>query len=472
MNKRGKKSVKKAVPKVVEKKPEVQAEKIKKTKIRVIGIGGGAGNIVSEIAARVKRPSFVVANTDLKALKTSSRRVIRFPFGESFTHGLGTGMNPELGKEAAQNEKEKIKKLLEGQDLCIFIACLGGGMGSGATPIFAKIAKKLGNLTYGIFTLPFKFEGEKKMEIARESLRKIKGHLNAFSVIPNERVFQIIDKDTPLKQALSTINKKLSESLEGLIDTIFEPGLINIDFADFKTVLEGRGRLAYLNTVEVSRKEGSAKDLITKVLNSPLYPYSIRGAKGVLLNIAGEKKLSLAEVSQTTKTISDLVNPAAKIIFGISQSQKYSDITRTTLLAVGCGMKIFTSKSKTKKIKKTKEKNIKKALPIEEKPVVLPKIKKKPKKRKKKIKPKIKKKEKLFKKPLRLKPLSLGKKSKPKKIEIKVIKKEEVQSLNSNEEKVRKNALQIQKEAQEIEKEMLEKEKFWETPAFLRKKTN
>ncbi|MCJ7786828.1 cell division FtsZ family protein, partial [Patescibacteria group bacterium] len=314
-----------------------------KTKIRVIGIGGGGGFIVSEISSRIKKASFVVANTDLQALKKSDKRARLFQFGQKLTYGLGTGMNSELGKIAAQQETEKIKKLLEGQDLCILVACLGGGVGSGAAPIFAKISRDLGNLTYGIFTLPFKFEGEKKAQIARESLKKIKPNLNAFSVIPNERIFQIIDKETPLRAALSVINKSLAESLEGLIEMIYDPGLINIDFADLKTIFEGRGRITYLNTVEVSGSDKS-EEAIKKVVSNPLYPYTIRGAKGVLFNIAGEKNLGLNEISQISKTISDLANKEARIIFGISQfpfssmgdggrDKKYRDKIKITLLA-------------------------------------------------------------------------------------------------------------------------------------------
>ena len=446
-------------PKKKAKKTELKietSEGIKKTKIRVIGIGGGGGTIVSEIALKMPKATFVVANTDRQALKSCSRKITRFLFGQNLTHGLGTGMNAELGYEAAQGEKEKIKKLCQGQDLCILVVSLGGGAGSGAAPVFAKISKNLGNLTYGIFTLPFKFEGEKKMEIAKDSLKKVKNHLNAISIIPNERVFQIISKDTPMKQALSVINKNLAESLEGLIETIYEPGLINIDFADFKTILEGKGRLAYLNAVEIQRKGSSAKDLIQRVLSSPLYPYTIRGAKGVLFNIAGEKELSLSEVNLISKTISDLVSPEAKIIFGISQSKKYSDTIKTTLLANGCGMKFFPSKAKKKKVKKVKKK-IKK------------KVRRKIEKKEESIKPKKKKSQKL----------------KPKKIKVELVKEPEeklpveteveagpkkIEKPNLGEEKVRKNGLQIKKEAEEVEREMLEKEKFWETPAFLRRK--
>lgn len=417
---------------------------IKKTRIRVIGIGGGGGNILSEIASKIAKASFVAANTDLKSLRSCSRKVVKFQFGQSLTHGLGTGMNPELGKEAALSEKERIKKLCQGQDLCILVASLGGGTGSGAVSTFAKISRNLGNLTYGIFTLPFKFEGEKKMEIALNSLREVRNHLNVLTVISSENVFKIINKDTPLKEALSAINKFLSESLGGLIETIYEPGLINIDFADFSTILEGRGKLAYLNTVEERRKEDAVEDIAGKVLSSPLYPYTIKGAKGVLFNIVGEKNLSLSEVNQISKKISELVNPEAKIIFGISQKAKRSNVIKTVLLATDCdrGARIASAKEtpkKTEKRKKKKKKPIPQEIPV---PKALPQ-----KKKKKKNKPEKK---------------TTG--------AVNVEKQTEKPEEKKEEEKIRKNGLQIKKEVEDLEKEMVEKEKFWETPAFLRKK--
>jgi len=438
MSKKAKKTIKKSLPKTT-------TETIKKTKIRVIGIGGGGGAIVSEIAPRLPKASFVAANTDLQALRSCSRKVSRFQFGQSLTRGLGTGMSAEVGREAALQEKERIKKLLEGQDLCILVACLGGGAGSGALPVFAKISRNLGNLTYGILTLPFNFEGEKKMEIAKESLGKVKNYLNALSVIPNERVFQTTSKETPLRQALSIVNKSLAESLEGLIEIIYEPGLINIDFADFRTIMEGRGRLAYLNTESLQRKGSSVKDLIARVLSSSLYPYTVKGAKGVLFNIAGEKELSLSEVNQISKTIADMVNPEAKIIFGISQGSKYSNVIKTTLLATGCGMKIFPSKARKKAKRKPKKRRVKKEKPAPKKkaePRKKPKIKKK-----KRTSPKKKKKKKVIEKKEKIK------ESKPE---------------PPKEEKVRKNGLQLRREAEEVEKEMLEEEKAWETPPFLK----
>ncbi|MDP3995947.1 MAG: cell division protein FtsZ, partial [bacterium] len=412
----------------------------------VIGIGGGGGNIVSGIASKISKASFVVADTDIKSLKNCSRKVMKFQFGQSLTHGLGTGMNPEVGDTAAQNDKEKIKKLCQGYDLCVLVASLGGGVGSGSVSTFAKISRNLGNLTYGIFTLPFKFEGERKTEIALNTLREVKAHFNAITFIPNERVFQVVNKDTPLKEALSSVNKFLSESLGGLIETIYEPGLINIDFADFRTVMEGNGRIAYLNTVEAQLKGDGAKDLVETVLKSPFYPYTIRGAKGVLFNIIGEKDLSLSSVSQMSKAISDLVSPEAKIIFGISQQKKSGSAVRTVLLATGC------DRSDEIRIVSEKKKKKKKPVPVKKEEIAEPKI------GKPKSKTVIRKK----KKPVEKKP---G--------EISEIKEQEVVidgEGGNSEEKVRKNALQIKKESEDMEKEMAEKERFWETPAFLRKK--
>jgi cell division protein FtsZ len=396
----------KRIKKKVKKVPLPEIEKIKKIKIKVVGIGGGGGNIVSELGLRIKRASFLTADTDSKALRGISKRVTPFLFGQNMIYGLGTGMDSGLGEMAAENEKEKIKKLLKGHDLVIFVACLGGGTGSGAMPLFAKISKNLGNLNYGIFTLPFKFEGEKKMEIARDCLEKVKPFLNIFSLIPNEKIFQVVEKNTPLPKALSTLNKILSDGLEGLLEIIYEPGLINIDFADLKTILKGRGKLAFLSTVQIQKNEESLNELIQRAINCPLYDYGIKEAKGILLNIAGERDLSLGEVNQISKVVSEMANREAKIIFGISQGSRYHNILKTTLLASDCKMKteVPIKKSLPKKIKKIK---------ISGRPRI---------------------------------------------------------SEKKEEKEVRKNALQVKEEAQKLEKELLEKEKFWEAPAFLRKK--
>ena len=437
--KKTKKILRSKKSRALKKKPKrAEIERIKRIKIRVIGIGGGGGSIVSEIAQRVKRASFFVANTDLKALDGLSRKVSKFYFGQDLTGGLGTGMDPQIGEEAAKNERERIKKILEDQDLVILIACLGGGLGSGAGPVFARISKNLGNSTYGIFTLPFKFEGRNKMEIARNALKELKTDLNTFSIIPNERIFQIIDKSTPLKKALSAINKSLADGLQSLIEIIYKPGLINIDFADLKTIFEGRGRLAYLNSVEVGKEE--QKEAIEKVINSPLYPYGIEGARAVLFNISGQKDLSLAQVNHISKTISDKVYKRAKIIFGISRPGKKSKI-RVSLLATGCTQKIFSEEYPKKK---------------KPKPPVSPPVQPKPKGR---LKPK-------------------KKKPAPKKIKVKEISskpsisspKSSTKPKEKKEIKVRKNALQIKKDIEKEEAEIISREQFLDTPTFLRKR--
>ena len=453
-------------------------EKIKKTKVRVVGVGGGAGNIVSEIATMVKGASFLVANTDKQALRRANKKAISFQFGDNFTQGLGTGMNPQLAELAALDAKEKIKKLLSGQDLVILIATLGGGTGTGASPVFAKISRSLGNHTIGIFTLPFAFEGEKKMEIALEALKKIKPQLNAYVLLPNERVFQFVEKTTPLTKAFLTINKILADSLEGLIETVFEPGLINIDFADLRTILSGRGRLAFLNTVQVSKLHNPGEQLVEKALNSPLFSYNIKGARAVLFNIAGQKDLELSEVSQISKAISDLAYKEAKIIFGISQNRHSSADLKITLLATGCSLKTRSvDKKKKRKIKAQKPKN-----PVLEKPVLeksavqKPKFVQPEKKPVSKVKAKPKRKKKKIKK-VKAKSVNAQKeKNIQSKLEIprQEVEEEKAGVLTSKTRAIvagiRKNALQVREEIEREEARMLAQEKIWETPAFLRKK--
>jgi cell division protein FtsZ len=344
------------------KKTEIKEKKIPatvhKAKIKIIGIGGGGGSIVKEISSRLSRVDFVVANTDLGALKDTPNKVKTLAFGQKLTDGYGTGMDPNLGAEAAQQDKEKIQGAMKDCDICILIASLGGGTGSGATPVFARLAKEVGCLTYGIFTLPFEFEGGKKMEMARDALEKTQSHINALTVLPNEGIFQMVGKDTPLSDALSVINKELADSLEGLIQTIYEPGLINIDFADLRTVLEGRGRLCYLHTLVVKDDEKTEEGL-KKALHSPLYSYDISGSKSILFNVCGNKGMGLKEVSRISSEIASNAKNNAKIIFGVTQGTRFGSGMRITVLATGCEADILPkSKEEKKKVvvpkKKTK----------------------------------------------------------------------------------------------------------------------
>ncbi len=309
-------------------------EDVPRTRIRIIGIGGGGGNIVSEIAKLVGRIDFVGANTDVQALKTLSKNVKRFSFGEDLTHGLGCGMDVSKGEEAARMERERIKNMMQGQDICILVASLGGGTGSGAAPVFAEVSRELKNLTLGIFCTAFSFEGEKRKQIAERALEKLKPVLNSYVLIPNDNIFRMIDAKTPLKESLSVVNKLLAGTLQGFIETLSLPGLINIDFADVRTLLEGKGRLAYLHSATGVGAE-KAQAGLKEVLANPLGDYGITGADRIMFNITGDKDLKMQDVSEIAKTIA-AASPRAKIIFGISFQPEFREKTRITLFAVGC----------------------------------------------------------------------------------------------------------------------------------------
>jgi len=413
MKKRPKKKKEKA-------REEKQVEApVKKIKIKVIGIGNGGGAIVADIAPSVKRVKFLAANTDRLALAKLKRKVEIFQFGQNVTAGFGTGMDVAMGQLAAEKEKEKIEKVLKGCDLCILVSCLGGGTGSGASPVFAKISRRLGSLTYGIFTLPFNFEGKKKLEIAKESLKRLKPFVNVITIVPNERIFKIVDKKLPLREALFTINKILAFSLEGLIKTVYNPGIINIDFADLKTILKGRGAIAYLSRAE-ARGEGRAKKVQQLVLSNPLYPYDVLRAKRVLFNISGPPNLSISEVSEISQGIFNSVRKDAKIIFGVSRE---SDVEKVeiSLLAVGCEMKNLFPPSVKKTAKRALVKTRKKKEPVEVKAQV-------------KQKPKVP-------------------RNKKEILKSKIRKRQQSPLANTTKEKIRKNALQLQKDIEALEKD-------------------
>lgn len=435
--------------KIIKREEPKVSNNIYQTKIKIIGIGGGGCAIISDIASQLKKVDFVAANTDLQALKKTNPRCKRFIFGQNLTKGLGCGLNRETGRRAAEEARERIKKILEGADLCILISCLGGGTGSGATPVFAEISQELKNITFGIFTLPFKFEGDKKNKTALNALEKLKPSLNAFSVVPNDNIFKIIDKKTPLKQSLSALNKILSEGLEGLIEMIFMPGLINIDWADLRVILDGKGKICYLSSVEAKNDE-NPEEIVRKLLQSPLSEYNSQRAGKILYNICSDKNLKMSTVEQLSKNITRF-NERAKIIFGISQYPKYQRKIKITLLATS------DSREEQVKIKKRpkRKRRVKKV-----KKIVRTKPLKKPTRKTKKIK--IEKPEKKTKKKAK-KPI---KKKTKKKAIVKVIK---VVKEEKKKEKPRKNALQLKKEAEKVEKEILEEEKKWDIPAFLRK---
>jgi len=463
-------------------KPSVRDDfDIKKTKIRIIGIGGGGSNIVSEISSKIAKASFFAANTDQAALKAVSDRVSVFQFGERFTHGLGTGMDAQVGEDAAKEEKEKIKKILEGQDLVIIVSSLGGGTGSGAVSVFAQISKSLGNLTYGIFTLPFAFEGAKKKEIADNALERVRPYLNALTILPNERVFNVVPKTTPFTKTLSFINKTLSDSLQGLIETIYDPGLINIDFADLRTILSGQGKLAFLNTVDFSKIETSNLESVDEVFSSPLFSYDVEKAHGILLNVVGEKDLKLSEVNKILSVLSQKIHKDAKIIFGVSQTGTGGKTFKVTILATGCvskdGEKNEPAEDPEQKTEQKKEPEKKEAL---ESAAVENGVAKRKNAAKKHILPKRKKEPapKTDETAAKTDESSLNKKEQSLPVSVKEAKSSEIPKIafkvtdkkTDDSLTLRKNAIQVKKDMEQEEKEMLEREKMWDIPAFLRKR--
>ncbi|MDO8655187.1 MAG: cell division protein FtsZ, partial [bacterium] len=305
-----------------------------RTRVRVVGIGGGGSNIIEEIASRVPRVDFFAANTDMQDLKKVQGKVRAFPFGQKLTRGLGCGMDADLGEQAARSEKERIKKLFEGQDVSILIASLGGGTGSGAVTVFAEAAREAKSLVLGIFTLPFEFEGKKRKDIAQASLEKLRPLVNAYTVIPNERIFKTIEKTVPFPQALSMLNRNLADSLGGLIDALYSPGLINIDFADVRSVLEGRGRLAYA-AATVSSGPDRAKGALNALFANSLHEYGVAGADRILFHLTADKNLKMQEVADVSRGIFSL-NPKARIILGITLRPELRDKLRVMLFAVGC----------------------------------------------------------------------------------------------------------------------------------------
>lgn len=387
---------------------------IHKIRVKVVGIGGGAGSIIEDIAAQYKNTEFYVADTDQSALSKFSRkkRIKTIRFGKETTRGMGTGMNVEMGRKAAEENKEDIKKTLEGADLCIFVSCLGGGTGSGAMPVWAETAQDLETLSYGFFTLPFEFEREKKLETARLALAELRPFLNAIAVIPNQRVFQIIDEKVPIKKALSSINNTIGSSLEGLIEMIHSPGLINIDFADLETILRGERPLSYLTRARFGGK-GRVKSVLKGLLDNPLYPYDISSADSVLFNITAPINLSLSEVSEVSETIAKQIKEEdSRIIFGVNLVRGKNELD-VTLLAVGCRLKDLFLNREESSFKKSKKVKVE----TEEK-----------------------------------------------------IESDNKKEIKDEEEKIRKNALEVQKDLKEIEEKLLKREKRWESPAFLRKK--
>lgn len=357
--------------KTAEKPEKNDIDTTKRVRIKVIGIGGGGGNIIAELLKKLKdfssqKVEFVALNTDNQALRSLPKTLKTVPFGNKLTRGLGTGRDAELGERAAKEDVEKLKGMLsDGKDLYIFISSLGGGTGTGATPVLTKLANEMGLNTLGIFTLPFSFEGRKKMDMSLRSLDKIKETLNAFMILPNEKIFSLTKEEVSFADSLNLLNDRLAESLEGLLRTIYSPGLINIDWADIRTILEGRKKVAYLNFCKAKSSQ-NAEEIAKTLLKNPILEHRFDNADNVVFNVEASKELSLQLLSQISGKIGELA-PNAKIIFGLTQNPKLRNEIRVTIFATFGEAEKKVRKSVAKKEKPEKKKV--KPLKIEEKEV-------------------------------------------------------------------------------------------------------
>ncbi len=289
-------------------------------RIRVVGVGGSGKNAINHmIESKVRGVEFIAVNSDAQDLHRSlAKRKIHI--GKNLTRGLGTGMNPELGKRAAEETRQEIQEALSGSDM-VFITCgMGGGTGTGASAIVAKIAKEVGALVIAVVTKPFSFEGAQRKDIAERGLAELKKEVDAFIVIPNDKLLSIVDKDTSAKSAFAMCDEILRQAVEGVSDIITMPGDINTDFNDIKAIMESAGPA--LMGIGVAEGDQRAKEAASRAVNSPLLDVSISGAKGILFVVAGSDDLGIMEVQEAAKVINESVDKNAKVIFGIMRDEK------------------------------------------------------------------------------------------------------------------------------------------------------
>jgi len=311
-------------------KPDVESF----ARIRVVGVGGSGGNAVNHmVQSKVEGVDFIAVNTDAQDLHKSKAKK-KIHIGKTLTRGLGTGMNPELGKQAADETREDIQDAIKGSDM-VFITCgMGGGTGTGAAPIVAKIARELGALTVGVVTRPFGFEGAQRLRLAEAGLADLRKAVDALIIIPNDKLLQIVSRDTGIKNAFAMCDDILKQAVEGISDLITQTGIINVDFADVRSIMANAG--SALMGIGVAMGDKRAELAAKAAINSPLLEVSITGAKGVLFSIAGGEDLGMLEVQDAANVITEAIDPDAKVIFGAvtDESLKKGQV-RVTVIATG-----------------------------------------------------------------------------------------------------------------------------------------
>ena len=314
---------------MTEVKPAVEAP----ANIKVVGVGGSGGNAINRmIEGGIKGVEFIAINTDVQDLNYN-KSPLKIHIGKTITKGLGAGMNPDLGRDAAAESQNEIRDALKGADM-VFITCgLGGGTGTGASPIIAELARDLGALTIAVVTKPFTFEGAQRRKIAERGQNELIGKVDAIITIPNDRIFQVIDKKTTILEAFGIVDDVLRQGVQGIAEIINTPALINVDFADVKSIMVNAG--STLMGIGQASGENRAIEAAKAAISSPLLEMSIDGAKGILFTITGGPSLALDEVHEAAKIITNAVDEEAKIIFGTTVDNNFKDEVRVTVIAAG-----------------------------------------------------------------------------------------------------------------------------------------
>ncbi len=314
--------------------PQIHQDIESSARIRVVGVGGSGKNAVNHmVSSKVKGVDFIAINTDAQDLQQSLAKS-KIHVGKNLTRGLGAGMNPEVGKRAAEETQAEIQDSLRGSDMVFIAGGMGGGTGTGAAPVVARIAKELGALTIAVVTKPFSFEGQQRMRLAESGLDELRKEVDALIVIPNDRLLAVVDQNTTVKSAFAMCDEVLRQAVEGVSDLITTPGAINLDFADIKAVMEDAG--SALMGVGIAAGDKRAEEAARAAINSPLLDISITGAKGVLLSIAGGEDLGLLEVQAAAQIVTETIDKNAKVIFGTSRDERLKrGEVRVTVIATG-----------------------------------------------------------------------------------------------------------------------------------------
>ncbi len=314
---------------MAEVKPEIETF----ARIKVVGVGGSGNNAISRmIECKLRGVEFVAINTDAQDLH-HSKAGEKIHIGKNLTKGLGAGMNPEIGRQAAEENRDEIAEVLKGADM-VFVTCgMGGGTGTGGAPIVAEVAKEAGALTIAVVTKPFSFEGAQRKAIAAEGLENLKERVDALITISNDRLLQIIDRKTTLINAFRVVDDVLRQGVQGISDLISKPGIVNVDFADVKAILQDSG--SALMGIGTASGENRAAEAAKLAINSPLLEFSIDGAKGILFNVSGGSDMTMLEINEAANVITESIDPNAKVIFGASvdESAKKGELTITVVAA-------------------------------------------------------------------------------------------------------------------------------------------